>query len=124
VTVIEFRHWWQAAQAARRYRSLAVALSRDGHELSTSSVTQRRARRVMLVTVAPGEDALRRAAATSEHVSAVRWVIPRRTDVWSGVFALSGWSSMSGPSTGSWAYRAALRDTRPPAADGATQGGD
>jgi hypothetical protein len=110
VTVIEFRHWWQAGQAARRYRRLAGTLKASGHELSTSAVAKRAARRVVLITTAADEEALRRAAATPEHVSAVRWAIPRRTDVWSGVFALRGWSSMSGPRSGNWAYRAALEE--------------
>jgi hypothetical protein len=127
VTVIEFRHWWQAGQAARRYRRLAARLSASGHDLSTSWVTNRGARRVMLITAAADEETLRRAAATPEHVSAVRWAIKRRTDIWSGVFALRGWSSMSGPSAGNWSYRAALDVTgRPRVArhgpDGSTGG--
>ena len=115
VTAIRFRHWWQAGLARRRYRSMARRLAARGYELDTACAVQWAARRVLLVTSAGSEEDLRRAASEREHIAAVRWAIPRRVELWSGVFALQGWSSMSGPPAGVWSDRAALREAGGPA---------
>ena len=126
VTIITVRRKLDVGLAVRKYRGLVKALASRGYQLNAVSVARWRSREVVFVTVAGGEEELRRAAAEPEHIAAVRWVIPRRVKIWSGVFALQGWSSMSGPPDGVWSDRAARRlsgvPTPPPAAGGHAPG--
>ncbi len=115
VTIIKLRHRLDVGRAVRKYRGLVKALALRGYQLNAVSVVRWRSREVVFVTVAHGEEELRRAAAEPQHIAAVRWVIPRRVHIWSGVFALQGWSSMSGPPEGVWSDRAALRQSGVPA---------
>src|ERR1700730_8506336 len=100
VTIITMRRWIDVGLAVRKYRGLVKELASKGYQLNAVSVARWRAREGVFVTVARGEEELRRAAAERVHIAAVRWVIPRRVKIWSGVFALQGWSSMSGPPDG------------------------
>lgn len=103
VTSIVFRHPWHVGQARRRWRRLARQLTAAGFDLRSECATNRRQREVTFLSVARDEDVLRRAAGMPQHVSVVRWAISRRASLWSGVFILAGWSSMSGPPNGAWA---------------------
>lgn len=110
VTTIRFRRWWQVDQAATRWRRLYRQLLTDGYQIESRSLTNRKEHTVTFLTTAWTEDELRRAAATHAHVSLVRWTIVRHKDLWSAVYLLAGWSSMSGPPQGGWSDRAALRE--------------
>lgn len=110
VTTIRFRRWWQANQAARKWRRLSRELRAAGYLLESRCLVSWRERSVTFLTTSSTEDELRRAAATESHVAAVRWTIARRQDLWSAVYKLSGWSSMSGPRPGVWSDRAALQE--------------
>ena len=121
MTIIKLRRRLDVGLAVRKYRGLVKAFTLKGYQLDALSVARWRSREVMFVTVARGEEELRRAAAEPAHIAVVRWVIPRRVKLWSGVFALQGWSSMSGPPEGVWSDRAALRQfsvPTPPSAEG------
>jgi hypothetical protein len=110
MTTIELRHRWQIVPAVRRWRRLAVEFRAAGYRMESHAAVNWRAGSVTFVTLAADEESLRRAAATPAHVSVVRWAIPRRRALWSGVFVLSGWSSMSGPPGGVWSTKAAVRE--------------
>jgi hypothetical protein len=105
ITTIQVRHWWQMRGVASRWKRLVREFAAAGYRFESRVVTRLRSREVMLVTLAAREDDLRRAAASRSHVDAVRWTIPRRRKLWSAVYALDGWSSMSGPLEGSWSIR-------------------
>jgi hypothetical protein len=126
VTIIKMRRWLDVGLAVRKYRGLVKALASKGYQLDALAVARWRSREVVFVTMARSQEELRRAAAEPAHIAAVRWVIPRRVKIWSGVFALQGWSSMSGPPDGVWSDRAARRlsgvPTPPPAAGGHAPG--
>jgi hypothetical protein len=106
VTRIEFRYCRHVFQAARKFRLLSSQLNTAGFDLDSQCITNYRQCRVTFLTLAPDEETLRRAACTTQHVSVVRWTIARRRRIWSGVFLLAGWSSMSGAADNAWTYRA------------------
>jgi hypothetical protein len=124
VTTIRFRRWWHVDQASRRWRRLYHELLAAGYQLESRYAASRRERRITFLTTARTEDELRRAAATHAHVSLVRWTIVRRQDLWSAVYVLSGWSSMSGPPQGVWSTRAAIRELSATAANPRPASGD
>lgn len=107
VTVIRFSRPWHADQAAQRWKRLHRELAGLGYRLESRYTVNRRKREVTFFTMARDEESLRRAAAAEAHVSAVRWAIVRRRSLWSGIFLLNGWSSMSGPHGGPWSVHEA-----------------
>jgi hypothetical protein len=100
VTVIRLARPWHVGLARRRWKRLYRELSGLAGPVESRCVASWREREVVIITMAPDEDVLRRLAGTAAHVSAVRWTIARRRAIWSGMFTLSGWSSMSGPHGG------------------------
>jgi hypothetical protein len=102
VTTIEFRRRWYVFRASQKFRRLSGQLRAIVPGLDSTCVASYRSRRVTFFTLAPDEDVLGRAASTGQHVCAVRWTIPRRRRIWSAVYRIAGWSSMSGPPDGAW----------------------
>ena len=107
ITIITFRHRWHVYGALRRWRSLNKELLSTGHMLDSRPAPNWSRRRLTFTTFAADAETLRRAAASTSHVATVRWTIPRCVSVWSAVFTLSGWSSMSGAYSGVWSDREA-----------------
>ncbi|HET6209927.1 MAG TPA: hypothetical protein VFD94_06075 [Jatrophihabitans sp.] len=114
ITTLSFRHWWQVGSAHRRWRAMTAEFASSGHDIRSMFTCSRRRRSITIVSMVREESVLRAATGTIRHVEAVRWSIPRKTRLWSAVFELSGWSSMSGPPDGAWSHVSA---TRPPAID-------
>ena len=105
VTTIAFRRWWHVPAARRHWVRLTAELAAAGVQVDSAAATSWRRRQITITTLAVDERTLHDAAACDRHVQLVRWTISRRRSLWSAVYTLSGWSSMSGPPTGSWALR-------------------
>lgn len=96
------------------FRRISSQLRATMPRLDSTCVTCYRSRRITFFTLAPDEDILRRAASTGQHIRAVRWTIARRRRIFSAVYRVAGWSSMSGPPDGAWADAAPrTADARP-----------
>lgn len=108
ITTFRVRHWWQLRGVVSRWKRLGREFAQAQYRIESRIVTRLRSCEVMIVTLAASEDDLRRAAASPRHVEAVRWTIPRRRSLWSAVYSLTGWSSMSGRAEGSWSIRSAV----------------
>lgn len=105
VTTITFRHWWHVPAARRHWIRLTAELAASGLEVDSAAATSWRRRQITITTLAADERTLHDAAARERHIQLVRWTISRRRSLWSAVYTLSGWFSMSGPPMGSWALR-------------------
>jgi hypothetical protein len=97
VTKISFGKWRSLPGAVRRFRKL----NRIGHRqipgLVEAHVRIRRGATLLIVSIWENELALIQFTTLDAHVNAVRWTIDKKGEIWSGVFRLTGTSSMSKP---------------------------
>ena len=112
ITTISFRHWWQVGPAHRRWRAMTGEFRESGYDIRSMFTCSRYRRTITIVSLVREESVLRAATGTARHVEAVRWSIPRKSQLWSAVFELRGWSSMSGPPEGAWSHVSATRPVR------------
>jgi heme-degrading monooxygenase HmoA len=96
VTRITFPSWRSLPGAYRRFRRLRRA-GRAIPGLVEAQVRVASGATLLIVSVWEDELALIQFTTLESHVNAVRWTIDKRGEVWSGVFRLTGTSSMSKP---------------------------
>jgi hypothetical protein len=92
ITRIEFPSWLPVLGALLRFRTVPG--------LVETHVRVRRGATVLFFSLWENELALIQFTTLTAHVKAVRWMIDKRGRVWSGVFRLTGTSSMSKPWVG------------------------
>jgi hypothetical protein len=97
VTKISFRTWWSLPGALLRFRRLRRIGRRTIPGLVEVHVRVRRRATLIIVSVWQNELALLQFTTLEAHVNAVRWTIRKQGEIWSGVFRLTGTSSMSKP---------------------------
>ena len=115
VTRITFGRWWSIPGAIRRFRRLHRIGRKTVSGLVDAHVRVRRGRALLIVSLWQDELALMRFTTLEAHVNAVRWTIRNKGEVWSGVFRLTGTSSMSKPWIGTirhWEPLAPVRALR------------
>lgn len=116
VTRITFGRWWALPGAIRRFRRLHRIGRKTVPGLVDAHVRVRRGRALLIVSLWQDELALMRFTTLEAHVNAVRWTIRNKGEVWSGVFRLTGTSSMSKPWIGTirhWEPLAPVRAQAP-----------
>jgi hypothetical protein len=101
VTKISFGKWRSIPGAVFRFRKLSRIGRREIPGLVEAHVRIRKGATVLIVSIWENELALIRFTTLEAHVEAVRWTIRKQGEIWSGVFALLGTSSMSKPWIGS-----------------------
>lgn len=97
VTRIQFGRWLSIPGAFRRFRKLHRIGRREIPGLVETHVRIRSGATLLIVSIWENELALIRFTTLDAHVNAVRWTIRQRGEIWSGVFRLTGTSSMSKP---------------------------
>jgi hypothetical protein len=97
VTRIELGRWWVLPWAIRRFRRLRRIGRREIPGLVEAHFRIGRGATLMFISVWRDELSLVQFTTLEAHVNAVRWTIRQRGQVWSGVFRLTGTSSMSKP---------------------------
>jgi hypothetical protein len=97
VTRIVFPSWRSVPGAMLRFRRLARAGRREVPGLVDTHLRIRRGPTLFFFSLWRDELSLIQFTTLGAHVKAVRWMIDQRGEVWSGVFRLSGTSSMSKP---------------------------
>jgi hypothetical protein len=97
VTRIRFGKWRSIPSAVFRFRRLNRIGRRQVPGLVEAHVRIRSDATLLIVSIWENELALIRFTTLHAHVNAVRWSIRKQGEVWSGVFALVGTSSMSKP---------------------------
>ena len=97
VTRITFGSWWSLFGAIRRFRRLRRLGRRTIPGLLEAHLRIGRKPTVMFISLWRGELSLLQFTTLEAHVQAVRWMIRKEGQVWSGVFRLAGTSSMSKP---------------------------
>ena len=97
VTRITFAKWRSVPGAIRRFRRLQRLGGKEIPGLVEAHVRVGRGATVTIVSLWQDELALIRFTTLEAHVQAVRWTISHKGEVWSGVFRLTGTSSMSVP---------------------------
>jgi hypothetical protein len=97
VTRITFDRWRSIPGAVLRFRSLHRIGRREIPGLVEAHVRVRSGATLLIVSIWENELALIRFTTMEAHVDAVRWTIRQRGEIWSGVFRLTGTSSMSKP---------------------------
>jgi heme-degrading monooxygenase HmoA len=97
VTRITFAKWRSVPGAIRRFRRLQRLGRKTIPGLVDAHVRVGRGATVTIVSLWQDELALLRFTTLEAHVNAVRWTIRHKGQVWSGVFRLTGTSSMSEP---------------------------
>ena len=97
ITRIEFPSWLPVLGALRRFRRLRRLGHRTVPGLVDSHVRIRGGATLLFYSLWETELALIQFTTLTAHVKAVRWMIDKRGRVWSGVFRLTGTSSMSKP---------------------------
>jgi hypothetical protein len=97
VTRITFAKWRSVPGAIRRFRRLQRLGRKEIPGLVEAHVRVGRGATVTIVSLWQDELALLRFTSLEAHVQAVRWAIRHKGEVWSGVFRLTGTSSMSVP---------------------------
>jgi heme-degrading monooxygenase HmoA len=97
VTRITFARWWALPAAIRRFRRLRRIARKQVPGFVDAHVRVRGGATVIFVSLWRDELALIRFTTLEAHVNAVRWTIRNGGQVWSGVFRLTGTSSMSKP---------------------------
>lgn len=97
VTKITFRRWWSLPGAILRFRRLRRIGRRTIPGLLEAHLHIGRKATLMFVSLWQDELALLQFTTLEPHVNAVRWTIRKEGQVWSGVFRLTGTSSMSKP---------------------------
>jgi len=116
ITRIEFPSWLPVLGALRRFRRLRRLGHRTVPGLVDSHVRIRGGATVLFYSLWETELALIQFTTLTAHVKAVRWMIDKRGRVWSGVFRLTGTSSMSKPWIGTirhWEPLAPVRAQAP-----------
>ena len=97
VTRITFARWRSVPAAIRRFRRLQRLGRKTIPGLVEAHVRVGKGATVTIVSLWQDELALIRFTTLEAHVQAVRWTIRHKGQVWSGVFRLTGTSSMSVP---------------------------
>lgn len=97
VTKITFGRWRSLPGALRRFRRLRRIGRRTIPGLVDVHLRVGRNATLMIVSLWQDELALLQFTTLEAHVNAVRWTIRKRGGVWSGIFRLTGTSSMSRP---------------------------
>jgi hypothetical protein len=97
VTRIVFGRWRSIPGALLRFRRLRRAGRREVPGLVDAHFRVCRGATLMFFSVWQDELSLLQFTTLEAHVNAVRWTIRHRGEVWSGVFRLTGTSSMSKP---------------------------
>jgi hypothetical protein len=97
VTRITFGRWRSVPGAIRRFRRLQRLGRKEIPGLVDAHVRVGRGATVTITSLWQDELALIRFTTLEAHVQAVRWTIRHQGQVWSGVFRLTGTSSMSVP---------------------------
>ena len=97
VTRIELGRWRALPGAIRRFRRLRRIGRREIPGLVDAHFRIGKGPTLMFFSVWRDELSLVQFTTLEAHVNAVRWTIRQRGQVWSGVFRLSGTSSMSKP---------------------------
>jgi heme-degrading monooxygenase HmoA len=97
VTRIRFGRWRALPGAIRRFRRLRRIGRKEIPGFVDAHLRIRGGATLFFVSLWEDELALLRFTTMEDHVKAVRWTIKNRGEVWSGVFRLSGTSSMSKP---------------------------
>ena len=97
MTKISFGKWRSLLGAFLRFRKLNRIGRRQIPGLVEAHVRIRRDATLLIVSIWENELALIRFTTLDAHVNAVRWTIRKQGEIWSGVFRLTGTSSMSKP---------------------------
>lgn len=97
VTRIKLRKWRAIPGAWRRFRKLHRIGRQEIPGLVEAHVRIRGGATLLIVSIWENELALIRFTTLDAHVNAVRWTIREQGEIWSGVFRLTGTSSMSKP---------------------------
>jgi hypothetical protein len=97
VTRIVFPGWRALPGALRRFRRLRRIGRREIPGVVDAHVRVGKGATVMFFSVWQDELSLLQFTTLEAHVNAVRWTIRHKGRVWSGVFRLTGTSSMSKP---------------------------
>ena len=97
VTRITFGKWWSLPGAVLRFRRLRRTGRRTIPGLIDAHLRIRSNATLMFVSLWQDELALLQFTTLEAHVNAVRWTIRKEGQIWSGVFRLTGTSSMSKP---------------------------
>lgn len=97
VTRIQFGKWRAIPGAFSRFRKLHRIGRREIPGLVEAHVRVRSGATLLIVSIWENELALIRFTTLDAHVNAVRWTIRQHGEIWSGVFRLTGTSSMSKP---------------------------
>ncbi len=97
VTKITFGRWWSVPGAVRRFRRLRRIARRTIPGLVDVQLRVHRDASVTIISLWRDELALLQFTTLDAHSNAVRWAIRKKGQVWSGVFRLTGTSSMSKP---------------------------
>jgi hypothetical protein len=97
VTKIEFGRWRSIPGALRLFRRLRKIARKEVPGLVEAHFRVSKGATLMFFSVWRDELSLLQFTTLEAHVNAVRWTIRHRGQVWSGVFRLTGTSSMSKP---------------------------
>jgi hypothetical protein len=97
VTRIAFGRWRSLPGAIRRFRRLRRIARKEIQGFVDAHIRLRGDATLIFVSLWQDEVALIRFTTLEAHVNAVRWTIRNKGEVWSGVFRLTGTSSMSKP---------------------------
>lgn len=113
VTRITFGSWWSVLGAIRRFRRLRRIGRRTIPGLLEVHLRIRGNATLMFISLWQDELSLLQFTTLESHVNTVRWTIRKKGQIWSGIFRLTGTSSMSKPWIGTIRQWEPL--TRPPA---------
>jgi hypothetical protein len=97
VTKITFGRWWSLPGAVLRFRRLRRIGRRTIPGLVDVHLRFGRKATLMIISLWQDELALLQFTTLESHVNAVRWTIRKEGQIWSGIFRLTGTSSMSRP---------------------------
>ena len=97
VTRITFGRWWALPGAIRRFRRLRRIGRKTVPGFVDAHLRVRGGATLLFFSLWQDELALMQFTTLEAHVNAVRWTIRKRGEVWSGIFRLTGTSSMSKP---------------------------
>jgi hypothetical protein len=97
VTRIIFGRWSSLAGAVLRFRRLRRIGRRTIPGLLDAHVRIGRGATLMIISLWQDELALLQFTTLESHVKTVRWTISKKGEIWSGIFRLTGTSSMSKP---------------------------
>jgi len=97
VTRIKLGNWGSIPGAFLRFRKLHRIGRQEIPGLVEAHVRIRGGATLLIISIWENELALIRFTTLDAHVNAVRWTIDKQGEIWSGVFRLTGTSSMSKP---------------------------